>query len=117
LRLVEQASRWLYDSRRKLATAGVAALAILLAYHVVFGANGMMIYTKKRAEYRKLNTDIEQLQQENQRLQKRVDELKHDPKAIEKEAREQLKYARPGEVVYSTAAPANQPPASATAKK
>jgi cell division protein FtsB len=26
--------------------------------------------------------------------------LKSDPKAIEKEAREQLRYAKPGEVIY-----------------
>jgi cell division protein FtsB len=37
-----------------------------------------------------------------------IESLKSDPKAIEKEAREQLRYARPGEVVYTLP---NQPQA------
>jgi len=56
------------------------------------------------------------LQQENDRISLRVRELKSDPRAIEREAREQLKYARPGEVVYI--APETQPQSStATAQK
>ena len=59
-----------------------------------------------------------QLQLEQQQLNQRIKALKSDPATIEKEAREQLKYARPGEVVYTVPAPAPQPaPANNTAKK
>ncbi len=90
----------LYHSRRKLATAGIAAVAGLVAVHVVFGPNGMVVYQEKRTELRQLSTEIDSLQQENARLNARIKALKTDPKVIEKEAREQLRYTRPGEVVY-----------------
>ncbi len=72
----------LYSFRRKLATVAVFALVVFLGFHVIFGANGMVVYTHKRAEYRQLQKDTDELDQENQRLTKEVDELKTDPKAI-----------------------------------
>jgi cell division protein FtsB len=84
-----------------MATAGVALLALLLAAHVVFGTNGMVAWSQKRAQHRELQKHIEELQKENMRVSQRIEKLKTDPKAIEKEAREQLRYAKPGEVVYT----------------
>jgi len=110
--------QWFYRSRRKLATGAVALLAVQLAWHVVFGANGALVFHQKRVEYHKLQQETQQLQQENQRLQEHIQSLKSDPKAIEKEAREQLRYAKPGEVVYTVPAPPPPPaPANTTAKK
>ncbi len=106
--LVQQATDWFYRSRRKLATAGVAVLACLLAVHVVAGPNGLFTYQQKRAEHRKLEKEVQQIQVENERLAKRIESLKSDPNAIEKEAREQLRYARPGEVVYTLPNPPPQ---------
>jgi len=105
--------------RRKLATAGVGVLALLIAWHIVFGANGIFAYEQKRTEYRKLQSEMENLQQENDRLQSDIRSLRSDPKAIEREARNQLRYARPGEMVFTYPAqtPAQQPPQNATAKK
>ncbi len=40
------------------------------------------------------------MDEENRRLDAEIKALKSDPKAIEKEAREQLRYAKPGEVIY-----------------
>jgi cell division protein FtsB len=111
-----RAAERLYGARRKLATAGVSLLVVMLAYHVVFGANGMVAYQHKRAENHKLQQDILRLEQENGRISRKVRELKTDPKAIEREAREQLKYARPGEVVYVAPEPPSQSSA-ATAQK
>jgi cell division protein FtsB len=68
--------------------------------HVTFAANGMVVYRAKRAEYQALQKDINRLQKENTEYTQEVDELKTDPKRIEKEAREQFHYARPGEVIY-----------------
>jgi cell division protein FtsB len=91
----------LYGMRRRLATAAVAVLAIWLFAHVMFGANGMMVYRQKKDEYQSLRKQIGDLQKENDRYTQQVKSLQApDPKTIEKEAREQLHYARPGEVVY-----------------
>jgi cell division protein FtsB len=116
LNLVPQISDWLYRSRRRIATAGVAALVCLMAFHVIFGPNGMVVYQQKRTEYKALEKELDSLQQENERLNQKIKALRTDPKTIEKEAREQLRYARPGEVVYSL--PAEKPaPSTATAQK
>lgn len=115
---VHQATERLYQLRRKIATAAVVLLAVQVAWHVVFGANGAVVYRQKRAEHRKLVQETEQIQLENQRMEQHIQALKSDPKTIEKEAREQLRYARPGEVIYTMPAPPPpQPPANATAKK
>jgi cell division protein FtsB len=101
-----------YALRRRIATITVAVLAGLLFVHVMFGANGMIVYRQKRTEYESLRKRIIQEQQENQSYAQKIQGLKTDEKAIEKEAREQLHYARPGEYVYVPPAPANPPPAS-----
>jgi cell division protein FtsB len=98
--LLDRLYRLFYASRRKLATASVLALVAFLAFHVVFGANGMVVYTNKRSEYKRLQTETEQLDEENQRLTKEVEALRTNPKAIEKEAREQLHYTKKGEIIY-----------------
>ena len=95
-----RAAETLYHSRRKLATVGVLAMAALVAYHAVFGANGMVVYQNKRSELKSVNGEVKKLELENQQLSEQIKSLKSDPKAIEKEAREQLRYARPGEVIY-----------------
>lgn len=114
--LIEDVSAKLYQWRRKGATLALCLMAVWVAYHVVFGANGMMIYAHKRAEYRSLDKEVLQLKQENERLAHHVDALKNDPNTIEREAREQLRYARPGEVIYTLPQP-SQRPAAVTAEK
>ena len=108
----------LYGLRRRIATIAVTVLAVSLFVHVMFGANGMVVYKQKSAEYEVLQKQTIQVQQENDRYTQQVQGLKSDQKAIEKEAREQLGYAKPGEYVYvapPVAKPA--PPANHSAKK
>jgi len=93
------AGNWLYRMRRILATLCIALLAAAAGYKVVYGANGMIVYKAKRAECQRLQQQISDEQQRHQQLQERVRALQSDPKAIEKEAREQLGYVRPGETV------------------
>jgi cell division protein FtsB len=57
----------------------------------------------------KLDREIQALQQESARRQQTIKALKSQPQAIEKEAREQLRYARPGEVVYTLPTPKPTP--------
>jgi cell division protein FtsB len=87
--------------RRKVATVAAAVLAIGVAYHVVFGANGLTVYEQKRQETHLLNQQMQDLQRENDRLKDHVQRLQNDPNAIEQQAREELRYTRPGEVIYT----------------
>jgi cell division protein FtsB len=105
----------LYALRRRVATITVTVLAGLLFVHVMFGANGMIVYRQKRAEFESLQKRIAQEQKENELYTQQIRGLKTDEKAIEKEAREQLRYARPGEYVYVPPAPVNPPPANHSA--
>lgn len=90
----------MHHGKRKIATVTAAVLALGVAYHVVFGANGITVYEKKRHETRMLTQQIEQLQRENEQLKTHVDHLQSDPGAIEHQAREELHYTKPGEVIY-----------------
>jgi cell division protein FtsB len=108
----------IYELRRRIATIAVALLAVSLFVHVMFGANGMVVYKQKRAEYEALQKQIDQVQQDNDRYTQQIQGLKTDQKAIEKEAREQLGYAKPGEFVYVPTPPAKPAiPANHTTKK
>ena len=73
---------------------------------------------EKEKALQQLQKEIRGLQQNNAQFSSQIDQLKTDPKRIEKEAREQFHYARPGEVIYvSPAPPAPQRPATRTASK
>ncbi|MDR3745397.1 MAG: septum formation initiator family protein [Acidobacteriaceae bacterium] len=89
------------DDRRRLATVTAAVLALAVGYHVVFGANGLTVYEQKRQETRLLNQQMLDLQHENDLLSAHVNRLQNDPNAIEHQAREELHYTRPGEVIYT----------------
>jgi cell division protein FtsB len=103
-----QAVEFLYGIRRKLATGAALLLALMLGYHIIFGQNGITIYQQKRQEAQRLQQQIQGLQQENAQLTDHVDRLKEDPDAIEHQAREELHYTRPGEVIYTLPPASNQ---------
>ncbi len=87
--------------RRKLAIAVAFALALGMGYGVVFGHNGLTAFEQKRQEEQRLHEQMRYLQRENSRLRGHVDRLQNDPGAIEHQAREELHYTRPGEVIYT----------------
>lgn len=96
-----RALHWTLRAWRTAGTVVAVSLALLLTWHVVNGKNGLTVWHKKRAEDRQLRREIDDLEQENARLRDRIDHLKNDPDSIEREAREKLHYARPGEVIYA----------------
>lgn len=89
------------DARLRRATLLALALVVLtLIVHEIFGENGYLAMRRKQQEFESLQLQIEKLKQENQRLEQQIKSLRSDPKAIEKLAREQMKMARPGELIY-----------------
>jgi cell division protein FtsB len=91
---------------RKVATGVAALFALAMGYHVIFGQNGLTVYQQKRQDAQSLDRQLHSLQRENDLLKGHVDRLQNDPNAIEHQAREELHYTRPGEVIYTLPASA-----------
>ncbi|MDR3741529.1 MAG: septum formation initiator family protein [Terracidiphilus sp.] len=114
-RRVEQ---WAQQAWRPAGTAVAVALILVFGWGVVNGRHGLSSWQKQRTQDKELRKEIQQVQDENMRLRNHVDRLKSDPDAIEHEAREQLHYAKPGEVIYTLPAQpqSRQQPAATVAK-
>jgi len=98
---------------RPVGTLIAISLALLLTWHVINGKDGLSSWQQKRAEDQQLRREIDLLQGENEHLRDHVSELKSDPEAIERQAREKLHYAKPGEVIYTLPTLPTQPAAPA----
>jgi len=88
---------------RRNGTWFFAAGFALLLLQDVFGTHGLIAMQRAQKESIAIQQEIDQLNQENQRLQGRVESLKGDPQAIEHIAREELGLARPGEHIFKIA--------------
>ena len=103
---------WAQRLWRPAGTVIAVALALLVTWHVIYGRHGISVWQQKRAEDRALQQEIRNLQQENEQMRQQVQRLQSDPEAIEREAREKLHYAKPGEVIVNLPAqPQGQQPA------
>lgn len=101
LSLRKRMAAWAQQSWRPAGTIVIIGLALLVTWHVIYGKHGLNVWLQKRAEDRSLQQQIQSLRQENAQMQQRIQRLQSDPDAIEREAREKLHYARPGEVIYT----------------
>jgi cell division protein FtsB len=100
---------WLAREWRKL---GIALAVLLIGgtvLHAMLGANGIVVYRQKREEMQALQAEVDRLQKDNTQHAERIKQLKSDPSAIEKEAREQLHYTRKGEVIFVAPTPPAKP--------
>jgi len=101
---------WLAREWRVLGTVASGLVIVVVLLHAIFGANGILMYRQKRAEMRALRTEVDRLQKENETNAERIEQLKSNPAAIEKEAREHLHYSRQGEIIFvAPEAPATPP--------
>ena len=96
-----RAYQHVFAQRRRMATFAAGALAIAVGYHVMFGHNGLTAFEQKRQDAHALEVQIKALQRENESLRGHVDRLQNDPNAIEHQAREELHYTRPGEIIVT----------------
>ena len=101
---------------RPVATSVAVALILLFGWGVVNGKHGLSAWRQQQIQDHQLHQEIQDLQQENAHLRDHVDRLKTDPGAIEHEAREQLHYAKPGEIIYRLPEARKTPDSAESAK-
>jgi cell division protein FtsB len=99
--LRKRALIWAHRLWRPAGTLVAVGLALLVTWHVIYGRHGISVWQQKRAEDRSLQQEIKNLQQENEQKRRQIQRLQSDPEEIEREAREKLHYAKPGDVVVS----------------
>jgi cell division protein FtsB len=86
-------------ARRKLLGVAVG-VALLLATASVADARGFRRYLSLRQEVASLDARNQTLAEQNEALRKEIAALRSDPKALERAAREELNFVKPGEIVF-----------------
>ena len=79
--------------------AFVGALALLATLSAV-DPDGIRRFVRLRGDERRMEDENARLAAENARLAREVRALRTDPAALERAAREELRFVRPGERVY-----------------
>jgi cell division protein FtsB len=103
---------WAERLWRPAGTLLAVVLALLVTWHAIHGKDGLSAWQKKRAQEHQYLQEIDTLQKENSQLRDRIQHLQSDPDAIQHQAREELHYAKPGEVIYTLPAALPPPPSS-----
>lgn len=89
---------------------------IVLAVHEIFGENGYLALRQQRRQLETLQEQIQELKKQNTELTRQIKALKSDPQAIERVAREQMRMAKPGEIIYTLPDKKTQKSQAATTK-
>ena len=85
---------------RRNMTLMIASVVVFWVGYLVLGPNGYLALREREREAQVLREDIHRLTLENMRLSGRVDALQNNPREVERVARQEMKLARPGEVIF-----------------
>jgi cell division protein FtsB len=94
----------------RLGLGAWAAGAVALVAAVAFDPAGLRRYLDLQREVRRMRAENARVTSENSALSREVRALRTDPAALERAAREELRFVRPGERVYWLGAGAGGPP-------
>ena len=85
--------------KKKILLIGFACLLVIMIVTALFGKKGVMELRRSRRILAERSERIRALEAEKVRLEDEIERLERDPRAVEKQAREKLGLARPGEKV------------------
>ena len=91
---------WDQKSSRRTAIFVMALGTLFILVNEIFGPNGYMTLRHEKKEYTHLKQQVQTLSEQNQQLEQKINALKTNPEAVEKQARDQLYLAKPGEIIY-----------------
>ena len=86
--------------RQRAVVIAAAAVSTALIAVVIFGSRGLLHLRTLTTEQDELGKRIALLLHENEQLRTRIQRLRTDDRTLERLAREQLGFTRPGEVIY-----------------
>ncbi len=90
----------LFNSKKQiLLTLSIMFFALMVLVSIL-NEDGLITVYRVEGELSKLQNDNDKLKIENNHLRLEIKELKTDPLAIEKVAREKLNLVKPGELIY-----------------
>jgi cell division protein FtsB len=91
---------WDHKTLRRNAIFVMALLSLIMLMHEIFGRNGYLTLRHEKKEYTALQKQIQTVSEENKQIEQKIQALKNNPEAVEKQARDQLHLAKPGEIIY-----------------
>lgn len=86
-------------ARRKILLGGIIILLFVLILSTFFGKKGLLQIREARRLQLELQAEIARLKKEKEKIEKEVNELRHNPVMIEEEARKKLWLMKPEEKV------------------
>jgi len=92
-------------TRRRQVVWAAVVVALVFAAGSAFAEGGFRRYFKLSNDVQQLKERNQRIVEENARLRREVESLRGDDRAIERAAREELGFVRPGEIVFSLEAP------------
>jgi cell division protein FtsB len=87
--------------KRRLIFVTLTLLIILyIAFQVIFGDMGLIRYFQLRETKARLETQVREIEQDNEKLRAQLKSIKEDPFIKEKHAREDYGLAKPDELIF-----------------
>ena len=87
------------NKEKKIVFYTFLVVVIVGVFYILFNEYGLLKYSKIKSELESINLQIEELKEENTRLQNEIDSLKNKiPPKIERTAREEYDMMRENEV-------------------
>jgi len=93
-----------------LLVAILLLLNVLLFQSLFFSSQGVMGFRKQCAQVEELETKVNNLKEENQKLFRKIQAYKNSPRAQEKMVREELGWLRDNELVIEFQQKESEPP-------
>ena len=91
--------------RRRQVVWGAVVVALVLVVGSLAGEGGFRRYSRLRSDVEALEEKNARVAAENAQLQREIKQLRSNPAAVERAAREQLGLVKPGEIVFTLEAP------------
>jgi cell division protein FtsB len=102
---VDQMADFLHRNKNWFLIAGFS----LILLQDIFGTHGVLAMRRTQLQAKEVQKEIERLNEENRKLQNRVQHLKSDPATLEGIARDEMHLKRPGEFVFPIAPKSGAP--------